>query len=124
MKGRLMATRRAQRGLTLSGFIAMTAVVMVVGLVGFRMVPAYIEYYSVKKAVEGALADSASLTPTDIRRWFDRRIAADYIDSIRATDLEITKDGNQIVATVVWQRKLPLVANVSLLLDFEASARR
>jgi hypothetical protein len=119
-----MATRTAQRGLTLTGFIVMTALVMVIGLVGFRMVPAYIEYYSVKKAVEGALAESATLSPSEIRKWFDRRIAADYIDSIRTSDLEVTKDGNQVVATVVWQRRLPLVANVNLLLDFEASARR
>ena len=119
-----MATSGAQRGFTLSGFIMVTALVMAIGLVGFRMVPAYIEYYSVKKAVDGALSDSTTLTPTEIRKWFDRRIAADYIDSVRTTDLEITKDGNQIVATVVWQRKLPLVANVSLLLDFEAQGRR
>ena len=119
-----MATSRAQRGITLSGFIFVAALVMVIGLVGFRMVPAYIEYFSVKKAVQGALDDSVTLTPTEIKKWFDRRISADYIDSVGTKDLEVTKDGNQIVATVVWQRKLPLVANVSLLLDFEAQARR
>ena len=119
-----MTTTYAQRGMTLTGFIFVAALVMVVALVGFRTVPSYIEYYTVTKAVEGALADAKDLTPQQIKRNFDRRIAADYVDSVRTTDLEITKDGNQIVATVSWQKKLPLVANVSLLLDFEAQARR
>jgi hypothetical protein len=119
-----MTTKHAQRGMTLTGFVFVAGLVMVVALVGFRTIPSYIEYYTVTKAVEGAIADSKDLTPQQIKRNFDRRISADYVDSVRTSDLEVTKEGGQIVATVTWQRKLPLVANVSLLLDFEASARR
>ena len=124
MKGTRMTTTKTQSGVTLSGFIVVVALVLVIALVAFRTIPSYIEYYTVLKAVEGAIADSKNLTPQEIKRNFDRRISADYVDSVRTSDLEVSKEGNQVVATVSWQKKLPLVANVSLLLDFEAQARR
>jgi hypothetical protein len=43
---------------------------------------------------------------------------------VQPNDLELTRQGNEITATVAWTRKLPLVANVSLFLEFEASATR
>jgi hypothetical protein len=124
VKGTLMIGRKAQQGMTLMGFIVAAALVTVIALVGFRMVPAYIEFYSVQKAVKGALDDANPLTVNEVRKLFDRRVAADYIDSVRASDLDITKEGNEIVATATWEKRLPLVANVSLVLDFEAKARR
>jgi hypothetical protein len=36
----------------------------------------------------------------------------------------VTKDGNTITASVSWQKQLHMVGNVSLLLDFDASASR
>ena len=36
----------------------------------------------------------------------------------------MTKEGNVVTASVAWTRILPLVANVSLYLEFEAKASR
>jgi Domain of unknown function (DUF4845) len=106
------------------GFLFVAAVVLVLALLSFRVIPAYIEYFSVQKALEGALVDSKDLTKLDIRRLVERRIGADYIDSVNANDLEVTKTGNVVTASVSWQTKLHLVGNASLLLDFDASASR
>jgi hypothetical protein len=69
-----------QRGLSMIAFLFVTAVVLVVALLGFRVIPAYIEYFSVQKALQGALNDSTALTPTEVRKLLDRRFNADYID--------------------------------------------
>jgi hypothetical protein len=119
-----MGMRKRQRGLSMLGFLFVAAVVVVVALVGFRMVPAYIEYYSVQKALEGAMADSNDLTLAGIRRAVDRRLGADYVDSVSASDVQLLKTGNTYTAEVVWEKRLPLVYNVSLLLDFTASASK
>jgi hypothetical protein len=58
------------------------------------------------------------------RRDFDLKAAADYIESVRGTDIEVSKEGNQLVATASWSRILHLVGNVSLLLEFEATATK
>jgi hypothetical protein len=113
-----------QRGLSMMGFLFVSAVVLVAALIAFRLVPAYIEYFSVQKALQGALNDSPDLTKNDVRRRVERRIGADYIDSVNASDIEVTKSNNVTTASVSWQNKLHLVGNVSLLLDFDASASR
>ena len=113
-----------QRGLTMIGFLFVTVVVLVVALIGFRVIPAYIEYFSIQKALQGAMSDSSELTTGDIRRLLDRRFSADYIESVRPADVQVTKAGNVITASVSWETKLHLVANASLLLEFDASASR
>lgn len=119
-----MGMRERQRGLSMLGFLFVAAVVIVVALVGFRMVPAYIEYYSVQKALEGAMADTNDLNLNAVRRAVDRRLGADYIDSVRGSDVQLTKTGNTYTAELTWEKRLPLVYNVSLVLDFNAAASK
>ena len=116
--------RRGQRGLSMLGFLFVAAVLVVVAIVGFRMVPSYIEYFTVQSAVEKSLKDAPDPTPQVVRKSFEKYIAADYIDSVQASDLVVTKEGNNILATVSWQKQLHMIGNVSLLLDFEVQAQR
>ena len=115
---------RAQRGLSMIAFLFVAAVIVVVAAIGFRVVPAYIEYFTVRSAVEKSLRDSPELTAASIKKSFDKYIAADYNDSVTSADLNVAREGNAYVATVAWQRELHLVGNVSLLLDFNVSAQR
>jgi len=119
-----MVHAREQRGLTIVGFLLVSAVVIIFALVGFRVLPAYIEYFTVQKALQATLAEPGNLTPQDIRRSLERRMDADYIDSVRASDVTVSKEGNQIVASLAWQKILHMVGNASILLEFEASASR
>src|SRR5512137_645050 len=121
-----MTHRSRQRGLSIIGFLFVAAVVMTVAMVGFRVTPAVIEYYAVQKALADSLQDirDPATTIADVRRSFDKRANTGYIESVRASDLEITRDRNQVTARVEWTRRLHLVANASLLLEFEATATR
>ena len=120
-----MHERQSQRGLSMVGFLFVAIVVVVVVMIGFRVAPSYIEYYSVQKALEKTLWETRDLNSTvDIRKNFQRIADAGYIESVNSKDIEIVKDKNQFTASASWTRKLPLVANASLLLDFEASATR
>jgi hypothetical protein len=106
------------------GFLFVAAVLLVVALLAFRTIPSYIEYYTIQKALENALADSNDLSANSIRRAMARKLDADYADAVTPKDVDISKSGNVTTASVSWQKKLPLVSNVSLLLDFDASASR
>ena len=64
------------------------------------------------------------ITLAEFRRDFDLKASADYIDSVRGTDVELSRDGNTLVATATWSKTLPLVGNASILLDFQASASK
>ena len=54
----------------------------------------------------------------------DRRLAADYADAVAAKDVEVSKSGNNVTASVSWEKRLHMVGNVSLLLEFDATASR
>ena len=123
-KGMAAASGRRQRGLSLLGFLFVAAVVLIGALLAFRVVPAYIEWYNVQRALDAAVKDSTDPTLNNIRRSMERKLNADYADAISAKDVEVTRTGNTITASVSWQKKLPLVSNVSLLLDFDATSSR
>jgi hypothetical protein len=114
-----------QRGISIIGFLFVAAVVVACAMIGFRVAPAYIEYYSVQRALQQSLEDTKDFqTPAELRRTFQKYADSGYIESVRGADIEVQKVGNEIVASASWTRKLHLVSNVSLFLEFEASASR
>ncbi|MEP7207681.1 MAG: DUF4845 domain-containing protein [Casimicrobiaceae bacterium] len=116
---------RSQRGLTMGGFVFVAAIIVAVVMLGFKITPAVVEYYAVKQALREALDDAKDPTAApDIQRAFQRRIDAGYIESVSSRDVELSKAGNTVTATVAWTRTTHLVANASLLLEFEAVATR
>jgi len=123
--GENMRNRHRQGGLTMTGFLFTAIVAVAVVMIGFRMLPPYIEYFTVKKIMAKTLDDSKQgFSLYQFRRDFDLKASADYIDSVKGSDIEVTKEGNNLVATASWTRTLHLVGNVSLLLEFEATATK
>lgn len=120
-----MRNRNRQGGLTMTGFLLTAIVAVAVVMIGFRMVPPYIEYFTVKKIMAKTLDDSKQgFSLYQFRRDFDLKASADYIDSVQGSDIQVTKEGNNLVATASWTRTLHLIGNVSLLLEFEATATK
>ena len=120
-----MTIPKRQQGLTILGFIFVAAVVGIFVMVGFRTLPSYIEYFTVKKVLARTLQDSKEgFSMYKFRRDFDLKASADYIDSVSGSDIEVSKDGNNLVATATWSKTLHLIGNMSLLLEFEATATK
>jgi hypothetical protein len=120
-----MREARTQGGLSIVGFLFVAAVLVVVAMVAFRVTPAYIEYFAVQKSLQRALDDAKDLnSPREVQRAFDRYAVTGYIESVRGNDIEVSKSGGEITASVSWTRKLHMFSNVSLFLEFDASASR
>jgi Domain of unknown function (DUF4845) len=109
-----------QRGVTLMGLIILLFIMISVALVGFKLIPAYIDFYTAKKAIN-AIAREGS-TVAEIRRSFELRSAIDDI-KVRPSDLEITKQGNEVVVGFAYRKEVPLFANVGVYIDFAASTK-
>ena len=120
-----MRNRHGQSGLTIIGFVFVAAVILTIAMIGFRVAPSYIEYFSVEKTLRQTLQNAGDgVSLAQFRRDFDLKASADYIDSVRGADVDLRKEGNQTVASADWTTTLPLVGNVSLLLEFHASASK
>ncbi len=114
---------RQQRGMTFIGWVVVLALVLTYVYVGIKIVPAYTEYFSLKKILATMAKEPgfATMTPAEIRKSFERRLAIDYVSAVTPQDLEITKENGENVVSVEYSQKIPLFYNVSLLLEFSAS---
>ena len=120
-------TRNFQRqhGIGFVSLIFVFAVCAVVLLLGMKLVPVYLELFSVKK-VMAAMAqgeDVKSGTVTDIRKSFDRRAVIDNIQAVSGQDLEISKDAGETVVVATWQHRVALFTGYTLLVDFSVSTK-
>ena len=115
-----MGHSHGQRGLTLIGLIIVLFIAIFVAMLAFKLIPAYIDFYTAKKAIN-AVARQGS-TVAEIRRSFDLRSAIDDV-KVRASDLEITKEGNEMVIGFAYRKEVPLFANVGIYIDFAASSK-
>jgi len=117
-----MHERARQRGLSMIGFLFVAVVAVVCVMIGFRVTPAYIEYYSVKKALQDALYDVKNVdSPAEIRSAFQKRADAGYIESVTGKDVDVVKNKNEITASASWTRTLPLVGTEGSLSDLETA---
>lgn len=118
---RSQSARSSQQGLSLVGLIVTFVIVVFIALFGMKIVPSYLEFRSAKNAID-ALAHSPGGTPTDIRRNFENRSVIDGIEAVKSSDLDITKQGNQVVISFAYRKEVPLFQNVGLYIDYRATA--
>ena len=111
-----------QRGITLGGLVMVLFVVIIVALVGLKVVPAYMEYGTAKNAIQ-AIARQGVTSPADVRRAFENRSTIDNIVTVRAQDLEITREGNSVVIAFAYRKEIPLFTGVGLYIDYAADSR-
>jgi uncharacterized protein DUF4845 len=114
--------RHGQRGVTLMGLIILLFILTFVALLSFKLIPAYIDFYTAKKAITVVAREKQGSTAAEIRRSFELRSAIDEI-KVRPSDLEITKDGNELVIGFAYRKEVPLFANVGIYIDFAASSK-
>lgn len=111
-----------QHGITLTGFLVTAVILVIIALLGFKIAPAYMEYYTIKKQIKIVANEVTVPDRRTVENAFDRRAVVENITAIAAKDLEITKDGDKIILSVEYSVKVPLVGNLSALMDFSASS--
>jgi uncharacterized protein DUF4845 len=114
--------RRQQCGVSIMGLLTALVIVIVLALFGMKVLPSVMEYRTAKATIQ-AVARSGVTTAPDARRAFENRAAIDNINTVRPQDLEITKDGNQIVIAFAYRKEIPLFTGVGLYLDFAANSK-
>ncbi|MDD5241798.1 MAG: DUF4845 domain-containing protein [Sulfuricella sp.] len=117
---------KKQLGATLIGMLFIAGMIGVVVVLAAKLVPAYVEFMSVKKVLNAmdTGGDLKTMSPKEIQASFFKRGSIDNIHSVKPEDLEIGRAGDQSTIAVSYSVKVPVVANVSAWLDFSASAGR
>lgn len=115
-----------QRGLSFFGFIFGAVILVLVSITGLKLIPAYMEDMKISNLFTVIANDpemqKASLR--DIRMSFSKRASIDNISAINAEDIEIASEGGRLALSASYDVKVPLVANVSLYLEFSPASAK
>ncbi len=115
-----------QRGLTLSGFLLWSVALILVLLLGFRIGPAYYEYFVIQKQLRAIAEDPVAATGSrgEIEAAFLRRATVENIRVVEPRDLRISKRDNGIEISASYSVRVHLFRNLSACLDFEPSSAK
>jgi len=115
---------KKQRGVSLTGLLISAVLLIVVCLVGFKLAPSYMEYFTVKKVLkEIALNPEAkSGNAKDVQLAFSKYQMVEGIKVIEPADVVISKEGSEVTLSASWTVKIPFVSNISVVIDFEATS--
>ena len=102
------------------GLIFVGVVLAVVGVVAAQVFPTFVEYQAVLKA---ASKSSNGSSVAEVRSIFDRAVSVDNINSVKGSDLEVTKDGDKIVVSFAYQREIHLAGPAFLTLKYAGRSK-
>lgn len=114
---------RRQRGLTLIGLLFWGGLIAVTAVVGMKVFPTVLEYYTVQRVVDRIAAGNPSTVP-QVRQEFDKAIQVEYsIQSLKSSDLVVSKDANdKVVIEFGWDREIDLAGPVYLLIKYRGKS--
>ena len=113
-----------QRGVSMLGFMFVAVAVIMIAMLAMKLVPAYIEFFSVKKILNamGQDSETKAMSNNEIRSSFAKRANVGYVTVVKPEDLDIDRAGGNMVISTEYEYRTPLVANISMVVDFKASS--
>ncbi|MDB5926246.1 MAG: hypothetical protein JWN13_5182 [Betaproteobacteria bacterium] len=116
---------KKQRGISLSGLLIASALLFVLVLLGLKIVPVLLEYNAIQRGFKGMAQDPAlrGATKEQVRRAFVSRAMVDDIKAVSSDQIEITRDGGELVVSADYDVKVPLFRNVSACFEFHPSSK-
>jgi len=115
--------RNRQLGVSLTGLIIGAVILIFVLLLGMKTLPPYLEFFTAKNLITQIANEQRSGSVNDIKKAWQLKTAVENVESINERDLEITKEGGEIVISFAYRKEVPLFANVGVYLDFAANSK-
>lgn len=116
---------RKQHGISLIGTIVVLAILGFLAVMAAKLLPVYVEYYSVKKILATMEQSGATKgTVKEIRYNYEKLNGIEDVKSVRGEDLEVTKEAGEAIVSATWSVKVPMVANINVCLDFYATTAK
>lgn len=110
----------------MSGFLLWAVLLIICALIAFRVGPPYMEYLTIQSQLKAVANDpdgrnGARNVVTDL---FDRRAVIENIKAVSGRDIQILKEGDRVVLSVEYSVCVPLVLNIRVCMDYNASSKK
>ena len=123
VRGRSPLPRGRQRGLTLFSLLFWGILVGFVGYLLVRALPTLNEYFTIQRTVDKTAKEQPA-TVAVARQAFDKQKDLEYsISSISGRDLSITKENDQVVIGFAYDKEIPVMGPVYILIKYEGRSK-
>jgi len=120
---RCQPRRGRQRGVTMFGLLFWGIIVAFFGYLLVRALPTVNEYATIQRTVD-KIAQEQPATVAEVRRAFDRQKDIEYsISSISGKDLLVTKENDKVVIGYAYEKEIPVMGPVFILIKYEGRSR-
>ena len=113
---------RRQGGLTLVGFMVYVVFGASLLLVALRVAPIYMENMKLKSILdevgESFATESSAASKTSIKQKLIKRFTINSVNAIKIKDIEIERDGDFWVVDAGYEKRVNLVRNIDIVVDF------
>ena len=113
--------RSRQRGMSFISVIFIGLMAISLFAIGGQSLPIFLEYQAIQKAATKAAHEGDTVAA--VRAAFDRASAVDNISSVKGEDLDITKNGDQIVVSFRYAREIALAGPAFLVYRFQGQSK-
>ena len=117
-----MSKRKYQSGLTTITWIILVAMIGFIGLFGFKLMPIYMDYYTVNSALTTVAKDiTPGESPAQVKSSISNLFDVNSVNTVKVDDIGIKPgtDGKGYVLDLNYDARTNFVANVDLIVHFE-----
>ncbi len=118
------ATLNKQKGLTLMSWMIVIAIILFFLLIGIKMIPTYLENYSIQHVLNDLEDDRRvkDMTRGELKKIILKRFQINGIYNFKREDIKITttKDGTKV--SLDYEVRKKIAGNASVLMEFSESA--
>jgi hypothetical protein len=124
MKGRGSRTSALagarQQGMTVIAVIMIMIIIAFVALIVMRIVPIYINYFSIRSTLEGLKSEPEldRMAAVDVQRAIQRRFEISYVNVIEARHVKVRMQGREKFLDLVYEDRRPLIGNLDVVAKF------
>lgn len=110
--------------MTMLSWLIVLGVAVFFILIGVKMVPTYIENYSVRQVLLNMENDRLvdKMSPVEMKRSFIKRLKINSVYEFDPDAVKITKQKNGRLFSVDYEVRKPVAGNVAIIMSFSESA--
>jgi len=119
-----MHIRKHQSGMTMWGMLFVLGTLAFFLFILFKLIPPYLDDFKIKSALNslGGQPEAGTMAPGEIQEAIRKRLEIDSFDSFDLSkSLTIEPRGKMRVIRISYETVVPMVSNISVLLDFDHS---
>ena len=110
-----------QKGMTGLGWLTVLALIGFFALLTLKIVPIYLEYYSVKSTLKSLETEPlvTKKSPAEIKKLLKKRLNINYVSGLPKDAFKIKKSSGVLKVNLDYQVRKNLFGNIDLLVSFK-----